>query len=135
LFGAKLADSASIHPSSKIDCPWNLQMGACASIGEDAWVCALDKVVLEDYVCLSQRTVLLTGTHDFNDPRFNLVRRPIKIGYGSWLAVGATVLPGVKIGPLCVVGTGSIVTKDLPAQMICAGNPCQPIKKRELRSS
>lgn len=52
--------------------------------------------------------------------------------YGCWIAVGAIVLPGVRIGDLAVVGAGSVVTKNLPEQTICAGNPCRLIKKRHL---
>jgi putative colanic acid biosynthesis acetyltransferase WcaF len=132
LFGARLAPTASIHPTARIDCPWNLEMGHCASLGEETWVYSLDKVVLGEYACVGQRTMLLTGSHDFSDPTFPLVTRPVVIGYGCWIAVGVTVLPGVKIGALSVVGAGSVVTKDLPEQMVCAGNPCKPIKQREL---
>ena len=131
LFGATLASTASIHNKARIDCPWNLQMGNCASIGEDAWIYSLDKVTLGDFACVGQRSVLLTGTHNFSDPTFPLVTKPITVGYGAWIAVGVTILPGVKIGALSVVGAGSVVTKDTPEQMVCAGNPCKPIKRRE----
>jgi len=134
LFGAKLAGSASIHGSARIDCPWNLAMGPFASIGEGAWLDTLDAVVLGEYVCIGQRAILLTGTHDFTNPSFPLVTKPIVIGYGSWIAVGAIILPGVKIGALCVVGAGSVVTRNLPEQMVCAGNPCRPIKRREIQT-
>ena len=130
-FGATLASTASIHNKARIDCPWNLQMGNCASIGEDAWIYSLDKVTLGDFACVGQRSVLLTGTHNFSDPTFPLVTKPITVGYGAWIAVGVTILPGVKIGALSVVGAGSVVTKDTPEQMVCAGNPCKPIKRRE----
>ncbi len=130
-FGATLVSTASIHNKARIDCPWNLEMGQCASIGEDAWIYSLDKVVLRDFACVGQRSVLLTGTHNFSDPTFTLITKPILIGYGAWIAVGVTILPGVKIGALSVVGAGSVVTKDTPEQMVCAGNPCKPIKRRE----
>jgi putative colanic acid biosynthesis acetyltransferase WcaF len=38
--------------------------------------------------------------------------------------------PGVRIGELCVVGARSVVVKDLPPRMVCAGNPCRPLKER-----
>jgi putative colanic acid biosynthesis acetyltransferase WcaF len=133
LFGARLARCVSIHRTVRIDCPWNLTMGCRASLGENVWAYALDRIVLGDYVCVGQRSVLLTGSHDFSDPLFPLVTRPVVVGYGAWIAVGVTVLPGVKIGALSVVGAGSVVTKDLPEQMVCAGNPCRPIKRREFK--
>ncbi len=134
MFGARLAASSSVHNTARIECPWNLEMGVCASVGEDAWVYCLDRVVLGDYACVGQRVVLLTGTHNYNDPTFPLLTMPIIIGYGAWIAVGATVLPGVKIGALAVVGAASVVTRDLPEKMVCAGNPCRPIKSRVLKS-
>ena len=93
-FGAKLSATASVHNSARIDCPWNLQMGERASVGELAWVYALDKVVIGDEACVGQRVMLLTGSHDFSDPIFPLVTRPIRVGYGCWLAVGVIVLFG-----------------------------------------
>jgi len=135
LFGARLAATASIHNKARIDCPWNLEMGDRASLGEDVWVYALDKVVIGEYACIGQRCVLLTGTHDFSDRTFPLITKPIIIGYGTWVAVGVTILPGVKIGALAVAGAASVVTRDLPEQMVCAGNPCKPIKRREFKKA
>ena len=134
-FGAKLASTASIHNTARIDCPWNLEMGPYASIGEGAWVYTLDKIVIGEYACIGQFARLLTGTHDILDPTFPLITKPIVIGYGAWVAVGAIVLPGVHIGALSVIGAGAVVTKDMPEGMICAGNPCKPIKPRQFRDS
>ena len=69
-FGAQVTPTASIHPKARIDCPWNLIMGDCASLGEDSWAYALDQIVLGDYACVGQRSVLLTGSHDFPIPVF-----------------------------------------------------------------
>ena len=135
LFGARLSSTASIHPRARIDCPWNLVMGDCASLGEDSWVYSLDRIVLHDYACIGQRSMLLTGTHDFSDPTFPLVTRPIEVGYGVWIAAGVTVLPGITLGRLAVIGAGSVVTKDMPEATVCAGNPCRAIKPRVLAAS
>jgi putative colanic acid biosynthesis acetyltransferase WcaF len=135
MFGAKLAKNASIHQTARIDCPWNLEMGEFASIGEHAWVYSLDKIFIESYVCVGQRAVLLTGTHDFTLSSFPLVTKPIHLLYGSWIATGATILPGVTVEALCVIGAASVVTRSMPAQMVCAGNPCKPLKKRELKAA
>jgi putative colanic acid biosynthesis acetyltransferase WcaF len=133
VFGARISPTASIYNTARIECPWNLEMGDYASVGEDAWIYTLDKIVIGEYAVIGQRSLLLTGTHNFSDPTFPLITRPIVIGYGAWIAVGAIILPGVNIGALSVVGAGSVVTRDLPEQMICAGNPCKPIKYREFK--
>jgi putative colanic acid biosynthesis acetyltransferase WcaF len=131
-FGAHLAAGASVHNTARIDCPWNLRMGVCASVGEQAWVYALDEISIADYACVSQHAFLLTGTHDYDDPGFPLCTRPISIEAGVWLAARCTVLPGVRIGAYTVVGAGSVVSRSLPAGMVCAGNPCAVLAKRKL---
>ena len=53
---------------------------------------------------------------------------PVKIGNNCWLGAGVIVLPGVTIGDNTVVGAGSIVTKDLPANVVAVGNPCKVLR-------
>jgi galactoside O-acetyltransferase len=54
---------------------------------------------------------------------------PIHIGKNCWLGAGVIVLPGITIGDNTVVGAGSVVTKDLPANVVAVGNPAKVIKK------
>lgn len=59
---------------------------------------------------------------------------PVRIGRNCWLGAGVIVLPGVSIGDNTVVGAGSVVTKDLPADVVAVGNPCKvlrPIGERD----
>ena len=58
--------------------------------------------------------------------QFNL---PVKIGKNCWLGAGVVVLPGVTIGDNTVVGAGSIVTKDLPSNVVAVGNPCKVVRE------
>lgn len=53
---------------------------------------------------------------------------PITIGDRCWLAANVTVLPGVTIGDKTIVGAGSVVTHDLPSNVLAAGNPCQVLR-------
>ncbi|WP_290793247.1 acyltransferase [Flavihumibacter sp. UBA7668] len=57
-----------------------------------------------------------------------IVSRPVYIGDRVWIGANCLVLKGVTIGENTVVGAGSVVSSSLPANMICAGNPCKPIK-------
>lgn len=50
---------------------------------------------------------------------------PITIGNDVWICAGVSVLPGVTIGDNCIIGAGSVVTKDIPANSIAFGNPCR----------
>ncbi len=53
---------------------------------------------------------------------------PIRIGKNCWLGAGVVVMPGVTIGDNVVVGAGSIVTKDLPSNVVAVGNPCRVLR-------
>ena len=59
---------------------------------------------------------------------------PVRIGKNCWLGAGVIVLPGVTIGDNTVIGAGSVVTKDIPANVVAVGNPCKvlrPINERD----
>jgi len=53
---------------------------------------------------------------------------PVRIGSNCWLGAGVIVLPGVTIGDNTVVGAGSVVTRDLPANVVAVGNPCRVLR-------
>ena len=55
--------------------------------------------------------------------------QPIRIGRNVWIGAGAIVLPGVTIGDGTVVGAGSVVTKDLPENVVAVGNPCRILRE------
>ena len=54
---------------------------------------------------------------------------PVHIGKNVWLGAGVIVLPGVTIGDNSVIGAGSVVTKDIPANVIAVGNPCRVLRE------
>ena len=56
---------------------------------------------------------------------------PVKIGNKVWIGGGVTILPGVTIGDNTVIAAGSVVTQDVPANVVAAGNPCKVIKEAE----
>ena len=55
--------------------------------------------------------------------------KPVRIGNNCWLGAGVLVMPGVSIGDNSVIGAGSVVTKDIPANVIAVGNPCRVIRE------
>ncbi len=57
--------------------------------------------------------------------------KPITTGKGVWLGGNVVVLPGVTIGDRAVIGAGSVVTKDIPSDVVAVGNPCRVIKNIE----
>ena len=55
--------------------------------------------------------------------------KPVHIGRNCWIGAGAIILPGVSIGDNTVVGAGSVVTHDLPANVVAVGNPCRVLRE------
>lgn len=132
LFGARLGTGCHIYPSVQIWAPWNLAMGDQSCLASDVVCYAMAPISLGNKVVVSQGTYLCAGTHDYNDPRFQLIAKPITIEDQSWIAARAFIGPGVTVGKGAVVGACSVVTRNIPAWIVCAGNPCKPIKRREL---
>ena len=118
-----------VHQRARIQIPWNLTMHDRACIGDRANIYSLGPVELGAECTVAQECYLCTGTHDFEKTMF-LMTAKITIGARSFLGARAFIMPGVTIGEDCIIGACSVVTKDTPAGMICAGNPCRVIKPR-----
>ncbi len=74
-------------------------------------------------------TIAVTG-HPINPARReSMYAFPVTIGDNVWVGAGAVICPGVTIGENTVIGAGSIVTKDIPANVIAAGNPCKVLRE------
>ena len=91
-------------------------------------------VRINDMTVISQRCYLCTGSHDYTHPHMPLIWKPIVIGSECWVAAEAFIAPGVKIGNGVVIGARSVVTRNMPDWMVCAGNPCLPIKPRVIKT-
>jgi galactoside O-acetyltransferase len=88
-------------------------------------------IYIGDDVMLGPNVTLATAGHPI-DPeirkqatQFNI---PITIGSNVWVGANTVVLPGVSIGENSVIGAGSIVTKDIPADVVAVGNPCRVLR-------
>lgn len=132
LFGARIKHGAVIKPGVRVKYPWNLIAGTNCWFGEDCWIDNLDRVELGDNVCISQGAYLCTGSHDWSDPSFGLVTRPIVIEEGGWVAARASVGPAVVMGAYAVAGFGSVITRNIPAYEIHSGNPGALVRRREI---
>lgn len=106
-------------------------MGSHSGIAFETNVYNLDTVVIGDHVSIAHRVHLNTASHDYRDPGFGLVTKPISIRSGAFVGTDTYIGPGVRIGEMAVIGARSVVTKDMPQEMVCYGHPCRPIKRRE----
>jgi putative colanic acid biosynthesis acetyltransferase WcaF len=134
LFGARIRDKVGPHarvfPSARIHFPWKLEIASGVMIGPGVHVYNLGNVLLETGVNISQQVHLCSGTHDYACWTLPLQTADIRIGANTWIAAECFIGPGVTIGELAVIGARSVVVKDQPAKMVCAGNPCRPLKPR-----
>jgi len=129
-FGARIDAGVVIKPKATITFPWKLSVGVNSWIGEQAWLLNLDRIEIGSNVVISQRAFLCTGSHDWSKTSFDLITRPIVIEDGVWICADAFIGSGVTVGRNSVVTAGSVVTRDLPPNMVCSGNPCVPVKER-----
>jgi maltose O-acetyltransferase len=131
---------ARVRPDAWIEPPFFCDYGSNTSIGDRFYAntgcVVLDSapVTIGDRVLFGPAVQLLTATHSVEtEPRAQGLEyaAPIAIGDDVWLGGGAIVLPGVTIGDRAVVGAGSVVTRDVPADTVVAGNPARVIRTLE----
>jgi putative colanic acid biosynthesis acetyltransferase WcaF len=135
IFGASTPLGVLISEGVRVYFPWSLRLGRHVVIGPRVDFYNLGGVRLGDRVVISQDVYFCGGTHDYSDPRYPLIRRPIVIEDDVWVGAGAFIGPGVTVGRGSVVGAKAVVMKDIPAWKVVAGNPAYVIKDRILRES
>lgn len=89
-------------------------------------------IYVGDYTMLGPNVVLATAGHPILPelrPLAYQYNMPVHIGKNCWLGAGVIVLPGVTIGDNSVIGAGSVVTKDIPANVVAVGNPCRVLRE------
>jgi acetyltransferase-like isoleucine patch superfamily enzyme len=95
--------------------------------------CYLDgrcSLTIGNNVNISHYTLIQTLTHDAQSPSFACLERPVTIGDHVWIGARALICPGVSIGEGAVIGAGAVVTRDVPAFAVAAGNPARVIGAR-----
>lgn len=129
-FGAKLGKGVHIYPAARIWAPWNLECGDLVGVADGVILYSQGKIIIGSRAIISQGSHICTGTHDYTKEGHPLITAPIVIKERAWVAAEVFIHPGVTVGEGAVIAARSVVTKDLPAWMVCAGNPCKPIKER-----
>lgn len=89
-------------------------------------------IYIGDYTMLGPHVTIATAGHPILPELREQVYQynmPVHIGRNCWLGAGVIVLPGVTIGDNSVIGAGSVVTKDIPANVVAVGNPCRVLRE------
>ncbi len=131
LFG-KTGKSLWVEPPFYCDYGWNIQVGENFSANFGLTVLDVGKVTFGDNVVIAPHVSIYTAGHPVHPESRNSGYEygiPITIGNNVWIGGNAVILPGITIGDNVVIGAGSVVTRDIPSNMIAAGNPCRIIRE------
>lgn len=89
-------------------------------------------IYIGDHTMIGPNVVIATGGHPLlpelrqKGYQYNV---PVHIGKNCWIGAGAIVVPGITIGDHSVIGAGSVVTKDIPSNVLAVGNPCKVLRE------
>jgi maltose O-acetyltransferase len=130
LFG-RGGDSVWMQPPFFCDYGTNIELGERVFFNFNCIILDVCRVRIGDYTMFGPAVQILTPMHPMNaaERRLKEYGKPIDIGSDVWVGAGALILPGVTIGSGAVIGAGSVVTRDVPAGVFAAGNPCRVVRE------
>lgn len=129
LFGSG-GDNVHVQPPFHCDYGTNIHVGPHVFFNFNCIVLDVCEVRIGEYTLFGPAVQILTPLH----PMDAALRRerefgaPVLIGPDVWVGGGALILAGVEIGARAIIGAGSVVTRDIPADAFAAGNPCRVIR-------
>ncbi len=127
-FGSSIGHGVLIRRGVKIHFPWNLEIGNDCWIGEEVWFINHEKITIGSDVCISQRSIICSGGHDYRSISLEYAHKPVVIKDGAWVCLDAKVLSGVTIGECSVVSAGEIARKSLPDYSMLVGGQVRQIE-------
>lgn len=132
LFGSG-GDSVWMQPPFFCDYGSNIHLGERVYFNFNCIVLDVCQVKIGSYTLLGPAVQIYTASHPLEARlrRQQEFGKPVEIGSDVWIGGGAILCPGVVIGDKSVIGAGSVVTRDIPAGVFAAGNPCRVIRTLE----
>lgn len=126
-----------IEPTLRVDYGYNLEIGNNMQANFDCVFLDCAKIKIGDNCLMAPGVHIYAATHpidpkhrtDVYDKEYYELAFPVTIGNNVWIGGKAIICPGVTIGDNVVVGAGSVVTKDVPANTVVAGNPAKVIRE------
>lgn len=126
------SENAVINPPFFCDYGFHIEVGKNFYANYNCTIIDVAKVVIGDNCLMGPNAAIYTAGHPLHPAARNSLYEygiGVTIGDNVWIGGGAIILPGVHIGSGSVIGAGSVVTKDLPAMSLAAGNPCRVIRE------
>ena len=134
LFG-DCGDELCLKAPFQCDFGYNIHIGERVLINFNCVFLDAAPISIGDNCFIGPMTGLYTVNHPFDPVRRNdgyVYGRPITLGQNVWIGGSSTILSGVTIGDNAIVGAGSVVTRDVPANVIVSGNPARIIRTLKL---
>lgn len=121
-----------IVPPLRCDYGFHIEIGDNVFINYNCTILDVAKVEIGNNVFMAPNVSIYTAGHPIHPVSRNSAYEygiPVKIGNNVWIGGSVVINPGVTIGDNTVIGSGSVVTKDIPDNVIAAGNPCRVIRE------
>lgn len=130
LIGETVPDSFRLFPPFTSDFGRNIHLGENVFINSGCRFQDQGGIWIGSGTLIGHNVVIATLNHDL-DPgnRQAMFPKPVVLGENVWVGAGAIIVPGITVGDGAVIGAGSIVTRDVEARMVVAGNPARPIRE------
>ena len=124
-------DTVLVQPPFHCDYGSNIELGERVFFNFNCVVLDVCRVRVGDFTLFGPAVQIYTAMHPWNaqQRRREEFGKPVEIGSDVWVGGGAIILPGVTVGARAVIGAGSVVTRDIPAGVFAAGNPCRVIRE------
>jgi len=126
-----------IGDGTKIRCHEGVvEIGAKTVIGQECTISAYQRVRIGEQCVIADRAMFIDFDHGVVEVERSIreqgiYKRDVEVGSNVWIGYGACILRGVRVGDNSIVGTNSVVTKDIPANAVVAGIPARVIRMRE----
>ncbi len=128
----KTGENVFIEAPFHCDYGWNIEVGENFFANYNFTILDVGKVTIGKNAQIAPNVSIYTAGHPVHPDSRNSGYEygiPISIGDNVWIGGNVVIMPGVHIGDNVVIGGGSVVTKDLPANVIAAGNPCRVLRE------
>lgn len=130
----KIGTNSSVYPPFYCDYGYNIIIGEHSFINVNCVILDVNNVMIGNNVLIGPNVTITSATHPINKTQREkgyVYGLPIVINDNVWLGAGSIINPGVTIGKNAIIGSGSIVTTDIPPNVIAVGNPCRIKEKIE----
>lgn len=124
LFCGQIGGASRVMPGLTVVRGNNVVIGENVVVMNNCLMMAAGRITIEDDVLVAANVQIITNNHDLYERRI-ITCRPVVLKRGCWIGAGATILPGVTVGENSIVAAASVVTRDVPANTIVAGNPAK----------